>query len=206
MHQALGVGGQGPGSTQFDDEHLSQVVSVDRSIRRSSAPNPVSEGLYYGVLRNIHNAAGEIGNSIDVYNPAPTTRFNDYPDVMDAFDIWLLRVSLARSSGTGTLDAGVLRLIPIASAQGWGRTNAGVGILSTQSQPLVRWTGLDTAGADDWGIVGDGSFMADPNIRIPRGGWVMELATTAGTAAATFIATLMLGVYPAGFGQDVVVT
>jgi len=208
VQEVLGVGGQGSGEVLFDDEHLSQIIAVNDPLRRSKAAGVLAQGLFYGVLVAEHAGAGNLSVILNPYNPAgndPDAVFNDYPSPVGAeFDVWILRTSLRRSAGAGTLDGAVLAMGPIASAQGWGLDNSGDEVQSTQNFPLARWTGLDTGGQVHWGITGDGKVMAKPNIRMPRGGWNLRFYSTAGTADATFICSVLTGVFPSSLGQDVV--
>ena len=192
-------------ATQFDDDVLQQTFEVTDAVRRSRVVG-ASEGWFYGIFHMIHAAAGDEFAQVTPYNPAANVPvLSSFPTrLKPGHDLWLLGAGLRRNSGAGTLDGAVLLMAVAANSQAWGVDSAASAVVASPSIPLVRWTGLDTGPAGiTMGIVGDGSSLGRIITRLPRG-CTLSCHSTAAGAAATFQIQLILGAFPTGLGQDII--
>jgi len=205
LYRTLGIQGGSPsGETDLDDGNVSLVLSINDVARRSRTP-AATTGWYACVLQNVHAAGGLIDNTIDPYNPGTALAIPPFPaNVPRGFDFWVLGVTLQRSSGAGDPDAAMLFIDPVASQQGWGRTNAGALISNHEPIPIARFDALDAglAGTNAIGINSlTGEAFQKARTRVPRGANLFFRSDA--SAAATFRLNIICGLFAEGLGQDI---
>jgi len=197
------------GVTQMDADNVQQVVPIVPEILRRSL-NIVGNnegGLFQGVMENVHSAAD---SEVSTYRPyegvvaGSTTIVGGAPGfplpVPTGWDLWLLGMSLSRTSGAGT----VVAMLALNGDQlGWGIDDAGAAVTSTPNFHVARFTSIvaDAAG-EAYGIDAQGNPFVNINKRLPRS-MTLQLHSTS-DAAATIQASLLMGIFPESMGQDVV--
>jgi len=207
VNKALGLTGRGAAVTSFEDGEVIQTLNVADLIRRGRTFAP-SEGLFRCVLRTIHTGAEEISVGMQIYDPSATvvsTESAPYPSPVPAgFDAWILGASLSRSSGTGTCD-GSLLLTNVGL--GWGISSANLAISPNLKIPLAYWDTLEgttaTVSEKYNGISGSWHPLG---LRVPRfsvsGTKILVTFECDATAASNWDCQLLVGLFPAGLGQD----
>lgn len=200
VNRALGLTGAGSQVTDLTDGIVSQVLTVNEIARRSRTQAQTT-GIYDPLLQNIHGAADDQVSSQDPYD-VTTGRISPYPGpIPPGFDVWFLGCAVHQLSGTGTLVATVGTNWPDAN-QGWGVDSAGAAVTGTVERIFAHFTDLVTIGGITWGLLsGDRGPWKPLRLRVPRGGTIIFRSTS--SAIATFEAQLLLGVFPAALGQDV---
>lgn len=196
--KALGLTGRGAAITEFLDAQLDQTLDVLPLVRRGRT-QAGTEGIFTGVLQNVHGAANSLTTSVNPYNIA-TGRIAPYPDPVPAqFDIWLLAAVVRQNSGTGTLSA-VLDFQ--SNVQGWGVDDSGVAVVATLTQPLAFWDAVAVEGITFGLRNGARGPYARLGIRLPRFGDPVLTFRSTSSAVATFSCQVVLGVFPVSLGQD----
>ena len=204
--KALGLSGAPAAQTEFSDGHLDQVVDVARYIRRGRTPAQTT-GWYYIVLENAHGAPGDKKTLVDPYNPTLANVQAPYPaPVPLGWDLWLASAHLVRSSGTGTVVGAALSIDPVLLQRAIGQDDAGGPITTDLPMTLKLWNGtFDDAGA----ILGTGTFngnFPDPRIGIRlRRNAKLQFDSTNGVTGCDLQCYVLVGLFPAGSGQDVAV-
>lgn len=207
--RALGVTGLGAAQTEFLDGEVHQTLDVGAIARRSRTPAQ-SAGMFTGLMRNIHAAAGDLSTTQRPYSPTGSSAIPPYPDnVSSLFDIWVLGAALERFAGADALTQATLYAVFDSTVMGWGLDDSDVAVGASNLRiPLVRWDGLITqGGGTTYGVLPDGSTWARIGIRLAPTQTAMRLEfdSTAATVAATFDCTVLMGMFPVALGQDVVV-
>ena len=201
LYRTLGLAGGSERGTLLDDGNVSMVLALDRIVRRSRTPG-VTDGSHYGVLQNVHGAAGQVATTIDPYAAGDDAIAPWDPVIPAGFDVWIMGAAVRRVAAAGGLDGGVLSINPLANQQGFGRDSAGAPVADISGYPIAFWDTLNTDTTFALGLAGDGSAWARLGIRLTRGAAIAFTSDAA--AAATFNCTVLLGLFPAGLGQDVV--
>jgi len=208
VNRVLNIAGAvvGGGQTELEDDRLIQTLDLTPFVRRGRTVGNLT-GWYQGILVNVHSAADGEVSSIDPYSPGASANA-PYPGAVPrGWDVWLLGVSGIRSAGAGGLTSAWASINPILSQVGWSQDDAGapVGAISPRFQ-LARFTGLDTtqsASGQDAMTTAQGETFVKTTIRIPRGMNIEFFSESA--AAATFQMLYVMGLFPEGLGQDVLV-
>ena len=192
-----------PSPIVLDDENVQLVLPIVPEVTRRSLSGNES-GWFIGILENEHSGADAELSFINPYSPGDDA-VPPYPrEVEDDFDVWLLGISGIRSAATGDLTGAIMDINPAARSQGWGRNDLGASIVDSTSIRLAFFSGLETTTdvvTADPMITPGGLLFVPTNLRIPRGGTLGFNSRSA--AAATFQAIFLLGLFPAGLGQDV---
>ena len=205
---ALGLTGAGAAETEYVDGQLEQSFNVTPVVRRSRT-QAGTEGLYYGLLSNVHTAAGQLSTNVDPFNVS-TGRLSPYPSVPGpwppGFDLWILSATVLNTAGGGTVEA-LLNLLWEPTAQAWGLNNSAAAITGNNVQPLAHWDTLTT-------VTGYAVLSGDRGVRATFGnnGVRLRRGTVGGNSriqfvsksngSATFQCTVVLGVFPVALGQD----
>jgi len=192
-----------PKPVVVDDENVSLVLPIGDIIRRARANGPTG-GWFEGVLENVHSGADDESSSIDPYN-AGADAVPPYPRTVDpAFDIWLLGVSGQEQAAGNGLTMAIMGVNPPNHSQGWGRDDAGDPVVASPTIRIARFDGLDTAtGITGPPMITEQGLVYQPvNMRLPRGCTITFESTSAGISV--FRAIFLMGLFPAGLGQDVV--
>jgi len=204
--KALGLTGRGSQITEFLDGQLDQVFDVSAAIRRGRTLAS-TEGLFTGVIRNIHVSDDSVTTTVRPYNMVPDEVIAPWTTpIPDQFDIWVLQATLSRESGTGTLVRALLD--SNWDSQGWGVDSAGDPVISSPAMPLAFWDALVVEQGVAMGIRdGTRGPVQKIGLRLPRiGNPSLVLRTTSGgAAAAEFQVDLILGLFPVALGQDGIV-
>jgi len=203
VYRVLGLsGGALPKSTLLDDGNVSQILSVNELVRRSRT-SAATSGWFFAIFQNVHSGAGALTSSIDPYAVGAANAIAPFPaNVPRGFDLWILRASLRRTSGSGGLDGAVFSYNGGTSQQAFGVDVAGDPVASQDPIPFALFTTLDSSTSSIVGVSGDGSVSVKVDLRLPQGISNVTLRTDA-AAAATFRGYLTLGLFPEGLGQDV---
>lgn len=202
VNTALGLTGAGAPVTELQDGVVDQVIDVGRIARRSRTLRP-NDGIFIGIMRNVHAGSGSLINTSDPYDLAPALVISPYPaPVPKQFDLWLLGASVTFVSGTGTLTA-ALTMTYRAAQQGWGETNGNAFVIGSTEVPVAHWDSVITEGAIVFaGLSGDRGPHAQIGMRLPRSvDTALRFRSTA-SAVASFDLQLVLGMFPASLGQD----
>ncbi len=190
------------GITVLEDDSVVQVLPVLPDIGRRSLAG-VETGWFTATLSNVHSAADDENNTINPYVVdralIPTT--SSYPTpVPSEFDLWLCGVTLV-ATGDGALAGSHLAIDPVNQQQGWGRADDGTFVAGAGAIPIVRWDSINSATVLDVGVMGNGDTYWKGALRIPRRA-NLNFRSTSG-AANTFNCIMVLGLFPAGLGQDI---
>lgn len=202
VNRALGLSGRGDDKTELEDGILSQGVDVAPMIRRGRTLQP-SEGIFYGILRNIHSGSGLLTSQIFPW-AADDNAVAPYPRrVPVQFDLWLLYATAIRSSGAGTVSAS-LSMRMSGLSQGWGANNLGAIVESLENTPLLHWT-FNVALDDTFATL---SSTTQPlqkiGLRMPRVGVPSIIFASNASEAATWNCQVVMGLFPVSLGQDAI--
>jgi len=198
-----GYGGNSIGTT-LDDETVVQTLPLVPEVARRSLTIGNVGGWFLAVLENVHSAGDFEQSSINVYEPEAAARVPPYPaTVLDAFDVWLIGCSLIRSAGAGGLNYGRCGINPSVESQGLGIDDAGAALVTTPIMGLARFDAIDASltGVAGDGITEQGLNYQPINLRLPRRTTLVFSSESA--SAATFQLLCIMGLFPAGMGQDV---
>lgn len=192
-----------PSPLILDETNLSLVLPVVPDVARRSGAG-IEAGWFVGLLENVHSAADSESSFIDPYNPGANS-IAPYPEIVPiGYDVWLIGVSGTRSAGSGGLTGAIFVLNPGDTSQGWGQDDAGAAVVGTPSIRLALFDSISElvqAVATDPMITEQGATYVPIGIRIPRNS-LLGFETEA-AAAAEFQGQFLLGLFPAGLGQDV---
>ena len=206
LNRVLGIAGSrlGAQTTELDDGNLTQVLDVNEIVRRSRTLQDF-DGIYFGVIRNVHAGAGELITSVDPY-ALPVGAGPGFPTNITAqtgLELWLIGASLYRISGTGTLDGATLELIFDSPQQAFGVDDSGAAVATTGGIPLAHWDSILTTITSNPGITEQGEVYIPMGIRLARASIGLRFISDVAGAAATMQTNIILGLFPAGLGQDV---
>lgn len=207
VSRVLGISRQGQ-ETDLLDSQVVQTLDVSPASRRALDPS-TKAGLFTARVEHIHAAAGDLAVAPQARAPGS---FRDPPmpaTLPTAFDLWLLSITLLRTSGAGTLTQATVELNLPASMQGWGLTSAAAKVAQTAAViPIAHWdTLIVQSGGAAFGQTTDGRIFVRPHLRIPDSGSGATNATlgthsTVAGAAATLAFIFTLQVVPVTTGQD----
>jgi len=204
LNRALGLTGAGSGVTELADGVVDQVLTVNEIARRGRTQTDV-QGIYTPTFRNEHTDAESITNPVNPYNPG--NRVPPYPRPVPAqFDIFLIGASVRIASGTASgLSVATLSLTVGTKSQGWGREDDGGLALVAQPMRLAFWDATASDGTAFGILNGDRGTWQKIALRLPRGGGGSILTFRSVSSVTVSIdCQLILGVFPASLGQDVI--
>jgi len=200
VNRALGLTGAGAPLTEFLDGTVDQTLDIGQLVRRGRT-QVGSDGIYFGLLTNVHSGAGTLSSFTNPYD-VPTGAIAPYPVPMPpGFDIWLLSANVRQESGTGTLTAALSYDFPIL-AQGWGVDDSGVAVARADPFVLAFWDSVITE-TDEFGITEQGNPWVPIGLRLRRNSSLLFSSTA--SALATFDCQMIIGVFPVSLGQDILV-
>lgn len=203
LQRLIGTSPAPRGSINLDDENISQTLPVVPHLMRRSLAG-IESGWFLGLMENVHGAADFESSFIDPYNPGALA-VAPYPGTVESdFDVWVLGVSGIRSSGAGGLTGALFVINPADTSQGWGVDDAAAQVLGTPALKVARFDGLETTITQTFDpMITEAGLTYQPvGIRVPRGGLLGF--DTESAAAAEFQGQWLIGLFPAGLGQDVV--
>lgn len=206
-NRALGLTGAGSLQTELHDGEVYQTVDANVFARRGLTPAG-SEGIFAGVLRNIHAGAGTLTSILHPYDADAATAGVAIPPyrapMPPGFDLWLLTIAAVEASGTGT-PTGQLRLDYGLPRLGFGIEDDDSAVLVTPDFPIIAYDSLATFGGKVIFIQESGSpHWSFGPMRIPRSAAARFLWGTTATDVATYDLLLTMGVFPTSLGQDAV--
>lgn len=193
LSKILQLGGGGEQTTELDDGNVSQVLDIEHVIRRSLTP-AASRGLFWFGFSNTHAGAGVISSTLNPF--AVDVGANGFPTIIPpGFDFWHIYSHLRQVSGAIALSGATIEIIQ----QGVER---GKGFAASSVSPLGIWTDIELLTGENYGITAQGETI----IRFPtrlRPGSIFRFLTNA-TGVAIYRGVTVVGLFPAGMGQDVV--
>jgi len=207
VNRALGLTGAGSPVTELADGVIDQVLEIGQLARRGRTQG-AHQGLFTAVLRNEHTDAETLSVSVDPYRVGTVIDFPPYPSLMPVgFDVWLLQASVREHSGGPSTMNATLSIDFSNDQQGWGVTDGGVIVTSSQPHRLALWNALANDGTDFGLLAGAVQPSVYPNIRLPRGsrpGASTSVIMFRSTSSVTvsYDCQLLLGVFPSALGQD----
>ena len=205
LQQLIGAPAAAWGPVVLDDDSVAQTLPIIPEIaRRGLAPGTIG-GWGFSVMENVHAGAGFEFSTIDPYQPG-VAAVGGYPEaVQEGFDVWLLGATGLRSSGAGGLTVASVALNLVGTQQMWGVDDADAQVVADPLMVLGRFDGLETtlSGGSVYMIDESGNPYISMNLRIPRSGVALQFHTEA-AAAAEFQLVLLMGLFPASLGQDIV--
>ena len=201
---SLGLTGPGEQVTEFQDGILDQHIDVAPLIRRGRT-QAATDGLYIGVMENVHGAADSQVSVIAPYL-VPVGAIGPYPAIMpESFDVWILGASTQRTTGSGTMTASLAMRFG-APKMGFGIDEAGLSVAPVNVQIILAfWDALITENTTFGLLNGARGPYKKIGIRMPRDAASDLVFRTTSSAIATFHLNLVLGVFPVGLGQDAIV-
>jgi len=207
LNKALGLTGAGSRITELADGVVDQVIDIAAVARRGRTQADI-QGIYTPTLRNENTAAETITTTIDPYNVGATAVVAPYPNPMPPqFDIWLIGASMRIAGGSATnLSVATLSLTVGTRSQGFGIDDSGAQVLVAQPIRLAFWDNRATD-ATVFGLLdGDRGPHKKIGLRLPRGGGGSRLNyITVSAGVVDSDVQLILGVFPAALGQDILV-
>lgn len=215
LSKVLGIGGGLAGAeTMFDDESLQQVLDVAPYLRRSLS-NLGTQGIFLQMISNTHDAAGAstVTGTITPYKNPGGVAAGPWPkEVPETQDVWLLGVRAETLSGPANFTAGRLTLqFPAGSGYNVALVPASTGV--TGSAAVATAGGLTIRGYTQEVALGAlGTELAGPDgenigqlvipFRIPRNAQLIWSTVTTALGASVYQCRMILGLFPAGYGQD----
>lgn len=199
LTKALGLTGRGAPITELLDSTVDQTLDVVPIVRRGRTLAG-TQGLFTGIIRNIHAAANSIETGINPYTFGATGLISPYPNpVPPQFDIWLLGAILTRVSGSGTIRA---ILDAQYNTQGFGIDSAGAAVVATNTMVLAHWDAFVSEGIV-FGVTAGGELAYMPiNLRLPFTGSPGLALRSTSSAAITIDCQILMGLFPVALGQD----
>ena len=192
------------GATDLDVDNVTQVLSINEIVRRSEAGGAVATGLFIGVLE-CDNGAGatNIEATIDPYNPGAAAGPGYPVSIDERFDVWILEVTGRRSAGTpANFTESLFGIDDPATHLAFGIDDAGSVITPLPVRSLVRFTDIEELTNTNNVLVDEvGQCRFNVTQRIRRGS-ILSYGCIASNAVTTRVQILM-GLFPAGLGQDV---
>lgn len=190
-----------PQPVVLDDTNISLTMPLVPDITRRSRASGPTGGWFEGVLENVHSAADDERSSITPYT-AGVDAVAPYPtSVGDEFDLWLIGVAGQQSVQAPRLTIATLSMGIPTHAQGFGRDDAGAPLIVSPAIQVARFDSVVASSANNDAMVTEaGNTYIPLNLRIPRGSRLTFDSTA--SAAATFQILMIIGLFPAGLGQD----
>jgi len=194
------------GITDLDTGNVDQVLVVNDLARRGKTEANLG-GWYEGFFENVHSAADGEVSFLDPYAPGASANA-PYPAVVPLdWDVWLLGVGGVQSSGViPSLTGAIWQVNPIRSQVGWAQDDAGDPVATVSpSMSVARFDDVSpligTISQPPM-LTEQGEVWVQTRMRLPRGA-TLEFHTES-SAAAEFLGTALMGLFPASLGQDVV--
>jgi len=190
--------------TVLDTSSVSLTMPILPDMARRSLSSQPTGGLFFGVLENVHSGADDEISTVDPYNPGPDV-IAPYPSLVElSFDVWVLGVGGERISGAGALSIGLASIVSAVHTLGFGRDDSQAPVTRIPNLTIARFDSIDGVfgSAIEPFLTEAGDTMVQTRIRLPRGARLRFHSTSAG--AATFSMWFLVGLFPAGMGQDVV--
>lgn len=209
LNRVLGATG-GSQHTRIDSDVLQTVMDMVPIVRRGRT-FAGSEGLFMFGIENTHTAIDEtITSSVDPYNLGTLAGAGLPRAIEPGWDVWLLYALIRRTGANVNLDSAILDISYPAALTGFvspaGSQFGGLNVkyLISETENVLGGGTLGTYLTE----LGSGEAGQTLAMRIPRGATI-RLRTRTGNAAGVFpvyFASGLIGVFPAGLGQDAIGT
>jgi len=203
VRRTLRMAGAGSPDTDLDDAHLSQVLDVNKIVRRSRALIGTT-GEFMCILQNVHAAADVQESSANPYQIAAGDN-PPFPNVVPSdLDFWVLWVTARIQAGTAAdFTRAVFQIQTPSEHNGFGINQAGVGVISDSTCCMAHWdSDLPLTGANPL-LLEDGGTKMWVGTRIRRGA-TLEFISEAGAAnGVTLRCNMCCALLPAALGQDI---
>lgn len=206
---SLGIGNPGTATrpATFDDENVQQVLDVSGLIRRGRAP--VGTVGIFAFQIQLEHAGGGVDNQAFQLNPYTLAQTGGgttgglWPNpVPDNMDVWVMSVGGRLTAGASAdFDSAVfdMQLEP--------QLNAFVSNVAITAQAIPTVAAWDSIAAVVSGNrlarVGTGEIDARIGIRVPRDAALRWRSRAGTTGAVNILFTTLVGLFPAGLGQDI---
>jgi len=203
LDAALGLTGSGTAVAELQDATVEQVMELTAIVRRSRTLAG-TQGIFTGTIHNIHVGAQSRTTSVDPYAVTAGVIAPYTNPIPRGLDVWLFGCSMARISGTGTINAS---LDIGTSLSGWGIDSAGAAV-TLQTTQIANWDTITTYGGfASGGLSTDLHVYTKIGLRLPQvaGQGTALIFRTASSATSTYALSLHMGLFAASLGQDVAV-
>lgn len=206
VNRALGISGRVEGATDLENDRVVQALGINELVRRARTIAG-SEGIFLGLMENTHSAANTVATVVTPYD-VPTGGIGAWPSpVPTSLDVWILGVSVQHTGGAGSLTGAFYIDMPTTQV-GWGVDQAGAAVAALRSlQVVAYWDSLVTQTSAFARDSVSGRFYWPVNLRIGRQRDANDLTrvvfSSTSSAAAVFLATVILGLFPIGMDQDI---
>jgi len=198
--KALGLTGAGSIQTQFEDGSVVQNLDVGPFIRRGRTLAH-TEGIYTGVLSNVHTNAETLQTTITLSLNQPVAAIAPFPTpIPSQFDLWLIAAAIERISGTGTLTAS-LRVQYPAAAQAFGIDDSGVAVVDTSNFNFGYWDSIVDQTVEV-ALQNGETPTAKIGLRMLPGTGLRFSSTS--SATSSYNCHILIGLFPIGMGQDII--
>lgn len=205
LHRILRVSTGPPQLQELDDGIIQQMLELNAFLRRELTPQG-SSGIFTASILNTHTGSDTETTLVNPYTPGTTFVKPEWGDPVAAgLDVWLLAAHAEAVTGLGDFGGGGLALVSDSNAMGWRNEANAIAVNSqimTYDQELAQ--GAQTflmSNANDIIMLDE---RGNGGIRIPREADTrIEFQTIkTGAGAATYKLFMILGLFPAGMGQD----
>lgn len=198
IREALGLTGAGAQITEYPDGIVEQVLDIAPLIRRGRTTNQ-SSGLFSAIMANVHAGAGTLDLAIDPYNFVPNARSGWPQPVPPGFDVWLLRAGAFQLAAAAVVDAMLYVAYPeLQVAYGAYATYGSAQVI--QAYNTAALGAVTVYGTSYLRALGTGVIGNRIQTRLPRGSTLGWQSNAGGIGTAAMF--LVLGLFPAGLGQD----
>ncbi len=194
VSKALRLDTKGSEITEFDDAVVQQALNIEGLIRRGGTVQS-AEGVFKFTQANTHAVADTQNNSANPYDLFNTLL--GATDAIDRYDVWFLGMHVTKSSGAGNITFARMTVqVPASNL-----------LTSVASQSSNLWLGafdgpqVSVGTIDPVPELGSGKVWVRAGIRVPRGSTFVFQSVSDG--AAVCHASLALGLFPKGLGQDI---
>lgn len=195
-----------PQFVDLQDEILQQGIDVFPVIRRDLTLAQ-SSGIFTASLLNTHVGSDTIVTDVNPYSPGTTFVAPEYPDPLpENVDVYLLDAQAETSTGSGDFGGGFFGLISNGTAMAWRNVANEISVINV----LQYWNIEATRGNrvvlyDQEANVAIYNSRGAGAIRISRHADMRIRFETvkAGVGAASYLLSMLLGVFPKTLGQDV---
>ena len=210
INRALLIAGKGSERTELMDGTVEQTLDVGPFARRGGVLAG-TEGIFRGLLRNVHLGAADIINSgFVLYGNNPSIVVSPTPGkIPPQYEWWLFSCCMTRFTGSINPESAMLQISNLL--QCFGVDNSGAQVVANVPLILTNWDGLGVVGPNVFGITtavnGSAGVYRNIGIRVPRGGAFgaspqLQFTSVADAAAGTLDCTILMGLFPITMGQD----
>lgn len=197
VSRTLQLSTPGAQETLFVDERLEQTIDVTPMVRRGLTLAG-SEGVYSANIRNTH--LGSEGNIVTVVNPwaLGLTANPPFPGTIPLNqDLWIIGFDGITVSGDGAFDSAFFDIFVPGVSQAFGTATSNIVLAGFGNE-------LELAGEFFLGVHSNSAqhMFSQRGIRVPRNSTFRWHTRNVGSTSPVYQINLLLGLFPAGLGQD----